>query len=99
MRIGDGIDYLKGKAEKGDLAAQKELEPLSTIVNVTVWEAFRLLDATRDDLVDGFSSLKVSEIVSVLDVFKIECERQRLKIIRQIVGMDIVCKNWKMKNG
>lgn len=89
---------MKERAKKGDKQAQKDLAPLKTPANVIVWEAFRLLNLSRDRIFEGISGLKISEMVTTLTVLGVKDEKQLSRMIRHLVSMDGIYKDWKAKN-
>ncbi len=98
LRVGEGFDYIKNRADKGDEKAAKDLEEFNVEVNPIVWESFRVLNQYRDFSPQGISGLKISEIVNVLSLLGIKDDVRVNRMIRQIGSMDSFYKSWVLKN-
>ncbi len=68
------------------------------MVNPTVWGAFGLLNQSRDGSLGGVAGLKISEMLSVLDLMQINNAERRQTVVRQILDMDVFFRNWVAKN-
>ena len=76
----------------------KDIAPLNTPANVIVWEAFRLLNSSRDVLFEGIAGIKISEIATMLVILGVEDEKQKFRMIKHLVAMDGIYKDWKKKH-
>lgn len=92
------MEYLRERASRGDKAAQRDLEPLNVEVNALIWEAFRLLNRSRDRLLDGVAGLKIREMVAVLDLLGVRDQAQMTRAVRVLTEMDDAYKEWRATN-
>lgn len=92
LRVGDGIEYLREKAGRGNKSAQAELAKIVTPENLLFWDAFMMLNNSRQSGM-GNSPLQISEINAVADLLQV-CTSQRLRLTRALQAMDGALMNW-----
>lgn len=98
LRLGDGLDYLIGKAERGSKAAQNEIAKIVTPENLVFWQAFSELHNAR---IYGMAPepIAISEIKAISDILGINCGNQRRRLLKAVRAMDAAWLKWTAENG
>ena len=99
LRLGGGLDLVRKLAAGGDAQAIRDLEPIdNSSASPIAWEAFCMLNSQRDQISGGIAGLRVSEMLSILDILGMTDRAQTARMIRLICGMDAVYRDWIGRN-
>ena len=63
--------------------------------NQIAWDAFWILNATREVGMGGACALQVSEIRSALEMMGVKDGSQMIRLARYVVGMDLKWRDWQ----
>lgn len=100
MRIGDGLEFVRNKALQGNEQAIKDMAALAIRhENLASWEAFDLLNRTRNFTANAPDRLTVGDIASYCDLAGIADPDQRMRIASAIIAMDRTYLGWSAEHG
>jgi hypothetical protein len=94
LRVGDGLEYIKGKAAKGNKDAQAELDNLVFPENLVIWDAYQFLRGSISDT----GQLPIAEVVAYCEIAGITNPPQRMRVLSGVMAMHRAYRQWSAPN-